>query len=177
MPTDILNSFKKDPPWAGVEESALAPIPTTTVGVTVTPLTGHADHRGHLTELMTLRDNDHILPIVHVYQVHCTPGSIRGWVYHERQMDRLAFTQGDFSLVLYDLRKESPTYGGVERLDVGLNNPCRVAIPAFVAHLLRNSGEETSSFVNMPTQFYDPANPDKCRLPYPDSLIPFTFDD
>ena len=48
MPTDILNSFKKDPPWAGVEESALAPIPTTTVGVTVTPLTGPRGSKLHI---------------------------------------------------------------------------------------------------------------------------------
>lgn len=172
------DSFEKDPPWDNAKDMASSrPSRETGIaGVTVTPLVRHADQRGHLCELLTLR-HDTEDPIVHVYQVHCAPGSLRGWVYHERQMDRLAYTEGSFTLVLYDLREDSPSHGALVRLEVGRDNPCRVTIPAFVAHLLRNSGAEIASFVNLPTRVYDPADPDKSRLPYPDSRIPFTFDD
>lgn len=170
-----LKDFEKDSPWGSSAEDSPVQKPTQIEGLTVQPLINRSDDRGFLTELLTTRDSD-ILPIVHVYQVHCAPGSIRGWVYHEHQEDRLAYTEGHMTLVLYDLREDSPTHGKLVRLEVGADNPCVVTIPRFVAHLLRNSGDTMTSFVNMPTAAYDPANPDKARLPYPDARIPFTFD-
>ncbi len=114
-------------------------------------------------------------PIVHVYQVHAEPGSIRGWVYHRWQDDRLAYTEGRFRLALYDLRDDSPSFGKLDVRDLGEDNPMTVRIPAFVAHALKNVGSDRACFVNMPTRAYDPAKPDKARLAYPDPRIPFEF--
>ena len=171
-----LSDFKPDAPW-GDNKINLREEKTTSIdGLLVTPLINHGDHRGYLTELLTNRDQE-IEPIVHVYQVHAAPGSIRGWVYHNHQLDRLTFTEGEFSLVLCDIRENSKTHGEILRLDIGKDNPCMVTIPKQVAHLLRNSGNEMACFVNLPTRAFDLSNPDKSRLPYPDSRIPFEFDD
>lgn len=175
--TLTLQDFVQDAPWDFAGDAAPEPRETSIAGVMVTPLENHADKRGYLTELITERSSPLPEPVVHVYQVHCAPGSIRGWVYHERQKDRLAYTEGHFTLVLYDLRPDSPTHGTLLRLELGEANPARVVIPERVAHLLRNSGDRMASFVNMPTRVYDLADPDKARLPYPDPRIPFTFDD
>jgi len=143
-------------------------------GVTFHRLVQRRDDRGYLTELLTMRDNPEE-PIVHVYQVHAEPGSIRGWVYHRWQEDRLTFTEGQFRLALYDLREGSPSFRNLEVLDVGAENPARVTIPPHVVHALKNIGPGRACFVNFPTRAYDPANPDKARLPFPDPRIPFEF--
>ena len=166
--------FRDDPAWVPNKGSEWASRPGTISGVLFRPLNQMKDDRGFLTELLTTREGlaD---PIVHVYQVHAEPGAIRGWVYHKRQEDRLAYAEGHFQLALYDLREDSDTFRQLEVFDVGENNPCMITIPRYVAHALKNVGTERCCFVNLPTRAYDPANPDKSRLPYPDPRIPFEF--
>ncbi|MFQ6546679.1 dTDP-4-dehydrorhamnose 3,5-epimerase family protein [Aestuariibius sp. 2305UL40-4] len=171
-----LDNFKPDEPWIPEKTDTAAHDGQLIDGVTITPIKVYGDHRGELVELLTLRDaHPDEEPIVHVYRVTAVPGSIRGWVYHERQADRLAYTQGHFRIVLYDIRKGSPTEGMINVLELGEDNPARLRIPAFVVHAVQNRGE-TASFVNLPTSIYDPAMPDKCRLKYPDPSVPYEFD-
>jgi dTDP-4-dehydrorhamnose 3,5-epimerase len=144
-------------------------------GVTVTPQIVNSDPRGSLIELLTTRDGT-IEPIVHVYQVTALPGSIRAWVYHRRQFDRLAFGNGRFEVVLYDIRPGSPTINRLAVFTLGSEQPARLRIPPLVIHGVMNIGSETATFVNMPTLAYDPSEPDKCRLAEDDPRIPYKFD-
>lgn len=145
-------------------------------GVRLQSLIAHRDDRGHLIELLTAGpDLDE--PIVHVYHVFAEPGSVRAWVYHRHQFDRLAFTAGTFKVVLFDLREDSATYGLLNELELGEHNPCRLTIPPFVVHGVMNVGDGMSSFINMPTRAYDRAAPDKSRLPNGHPGIPYTFPD
>lgn len=144
-------------------------------GVTLTPLTSRADGRGALTELMTTRDGV-IEPIVHVYLVEAKARSVRAWVYHRFQYDRLAYTHGRFQIVLYDIREKSPTFNKLSSYIIGKERPVLLRIPPFVVHGVKNIGDADASFVNMPTKAYDPKNPDKSRLPIDDPRIPFSFD-
>src|SRR5690242_15996021 len=57
-------------------------------GVVLERLAPNTDDRGALVELLTTRDGA-IEPIVHVYQVIAGPRSLRSWVYHKWQHDRL----------------------------------------------------------------------------------------
>lgn len=171
-----LDDFIDDTPW---QEStpALQPIiiPDQIEGVELRRLVTHGDGRGDLTVLFSR----HYVPEAtapHVYLVNATAGSLRAWVYHRRQSDRLAFLNGTFRVVLYDLRPESPTKGGLNVLDVGADNPVQVTIPPFVAHAVQNRGSESAFFVNMPTNHYDPANPDKARIRKDHPGIPYSFD-
>ena len=144
-------------------------------GVQITPLLSATDHRGTLTELLTKRDNA-IEEVVHVYQVHAKPDSRRAWIYHLHHSDRLAFTSGDFRIVLYDLRVKSPTYGVMNVLVGGIQQPLLLVIPPCVVHGVHNRGRGDSSYINMPTKFWDPLKPDKSRLHEKDPRIPFNFD-
>ena len=144
-------------------------------GVTASTLTPHADERGRLCELLTTREGP-IEPIVHVYQVAAAPGSIRAWIYHRLQYDRLAYTNGSFEVVLYDLRPNSPTLNRLNVFRLGQAQPCLLRIPPYVVHGVRNVGRDWAFFVNMPTQVYRNETPDKCRLRYGDPRIPYTFE-
>ena len=144
-------------------------------GVSVTPLSVNSDDRGALSELLTTRDGP-IEPIVHIYQVTALAGSIRAWVYHEHQADRLAFCNGQFEIALYDVRPGSPTINQLAVFRLGREQPALLRIPPRVVHGVCNIGKETSTFVNMPTRAYDHHAPDKCRLSYDDPRIPYRFD-
>jgi dTDP-4-dehydrorhamnose 3,5-epimerase len=171
-----LANFEPDVPCPRpVAETEGALSASTIEGVTVSSLAPHSDSRGSLCELLTTRDGP-IEPIVHVYQVTALSGSIRAWVYHRRQDDRLAFVNGHFRVVLYDIRPNSPTFNLLNVFMLGCERPALLSIPSLVIHGVQNIGDSTSAFLNMPTRAYDPCLPDKCRLPVGDPRIPFSFD-
>jgi len=171
-----LDDFESDRPWPadGAMTDGVAG-DGWIEGVTLSPLIAHSDARGSLCELLTTRDGT-IEPIVHVYQVVALSGSIRAWVYHRRQYDRLAFANGHFRIVLYDIRPDSRTLNLLNVVILGGEQPGLLRFPPFVVHGVQNIGSTTSMFVNMPTRAYDPADPDKSRLPENDPRIPFNFD-
>jgi dTDP-4-dehydrorhamnose 3,5-epimerase len=143
-------------------------------GVVVELLNTGRDGRGMLHELLTIRDGE-IDPIVHVYEVVAKPGSIRAWVYHRWQSDRLCCTNGHLRWVLYDVRPGSPTYGRLNVLEVGDDLRCRLTIPPYVIHGVKNCGDQIATFVNCPTNVYRHDKPDKCRLPNGHPGIPYVF--
>jgi dTDP-4-dehydrorhamnose 3,5-epimerase len=174
-----LDDFVPDrplPPAHAAPEPDAPDVPGAIVGVSATPLVANSDERGWLFELLTTRDGG-VEPIVHIYQVFAVPGSIRAWIYHRHQFDRLAFTQGQFEVALYDIRPDSPTANRVNFFAVGAAQPCLIRIPPFVVHGVRNAGPEESAFVNMPTKAYDRNAPDKARILFDDSRVPFVFDE
>jgi len=144
-------------------------------GLVVVPLASSDDDRGSLFELLTTRDAA-IEPIVHVYQVLSGPRSIRAWVYHRHQFDRLAFTMGSFEIALYDARPESPTARRLNVFVLGAARPALLRIPPYVVHGVHNTSSEMASFVNLPTRAYRHDTPDKQRLPYGDPRVPHRFD-
>jgi dTDP-4-dehydrorhamnose 3,5-epimerase len=171
-----LDDFKDDqpfvPPAAAQKTDRSKDI---IAGVELIPLSRNTDKRGELVEL-SIFDQERE-PLVHVYQVFAAPGSVRAWVYHKRQFDRLAYTMGEFEVVLFDLRPDSDTYLMLNVFHLGTANSAVLRIPPFVAHGVKNSGKEWASFVNMPTRRYDAAHPDKSRITKDDPRIPYTFDE
>ena len=177
-PPDLdLSDFQPDAPRphiAVVPETACEP--GVIHGVVTRALAAHTDPRGSLCELLTTRDGP-IEPIVHAYQVTAEAGSVRAWVYHRRQVDRLAFTQGRFRVVLCDIRPDSPTRNMLNVFVLGRERPTLLRIPPYVIHGVQNIGSEAATFVNMPTMPYRADEPDKCRLDPGDRRIPFSFDE
>jgi dTDP-4-dehydrorhamnose 3,5-epimerase len=172
-----LDDFVDDVPWAE-QNPALAevPIPDQIEGVRLRRLVTHGDGRGDLTVLLSTQYADfHPLP-PHIYLVGAAPGSVRAWVYHKHQDDRLGFTEGNLRVVLYDIRPGSVTFGKLNVIDVGAANRLQVSIPAKVVHGVQNRGAEWARFVNMPTKAYDPAHPDKSRVRPDHPGIPYRFE-
>lgn len=175
-PIVALADFVDDRPWTPAEpEFAEIRIKDQIEGVRLHRLTANVDGRGNLAVLMSDRFGpDQTTP--HVYLVTAAARSVRAWVYHKRQTDRLAYTMGHLRIVLYDLRPDSPTYGVLNVIDAGADNKLQLTIPPFVVHAVQNPTDEDTIFVNMPTRAYDPANPDKSRLPVDHPGIPYRFE-
>lgn len=122
-----LAEFVADSPW--VEQRPLLEevrIDKQVEGV-FNRLVTYQDERGDLTVLFS-ELHETIAPIPHVYLVTAAPGSIRAWVYHKRQTDCLAFTNGVMRIVLYDLRTSSRTYGVLNVIDAGASNKVLLTI-------------------------------------------------
>lgn len=159
-----IEAYLKDPSWPDVPKPDRIFLAGELIdGVIVEPILPNTDMRGSLYELLTTRDES-IEPIVHSYAVLAEAGSTRDLVYHAKQTDRLHFVQGKFRIILMDIRKESPTFGGKIRFETGVKTPYRVHIPPFVAHAVRNIGNEAALFINMPTRPFLRKDPDKFRL-------------
>lgn len=170
-----LEDFVDDQPWS--EDTPLlhdVSIESQIADVRIQRLKTHADRRGDLTVLFSDL-NEPVLHAPHVYLVTAEPGSVRAWVYHKRQSDRLAFLSGSMRIVLYDLRPDSPTYQQLNVIDAGADNKILLTIPPFVVHGVQNRGTEAATFINMPTRAYDPARPDKSRVPHGHPGMPFIF--
>lgn len=171
-----LNDFVADSPMPPAGPGATQEAtPAFIDGITATPLIWNTYDGGSLTELLTTRDGP-IEPIVHVYQVRAAPGSIRAWVYHHHQFDRLAFTTGLFEIACYDLRPNSRTANRLNLFKLGTHEPCLLRIPPCVVHGVRNASTEWATFINMPTKAYHRNAPDKARLLYGDVRIPYAFE-
>jgi dTDP-4-dehydrorhamnose 3,5-epimerase len=177
MPDDklsILDRFVQDKPYANSAGPRRAKLPSPIDGVVLEAIEIASDERGSLLELLSQRNGEH-QEIVHTYLVTPKPGSVRGWVLHKKQKDRLVYVDGVLDVLLYDVRPDSPTFGVGQHIKTTAEQPIYLEIPELVAHCVANFGTKDATFVNLPTKVYDLGDPDKHRLAYPSEHIPFDF--
>lgn len=124
-------------------------------GVVVMSLAAHADDRGWLVELFRrdeLTAND--VPAM-AYVSQTEPGATRGPHEHAEQTDLFAFLgDGRWRLFFWDVRADSPTWGRRQRIDVGVGQRLRVAVPPGVVHAYRNTGTEPAWVFNAANRLY-----------------------
>jgi glutamate dehydrogenase (NAD(P)+) len=81
--------------------------------------------------------------------------------------------------ISWSIDRVAKTYrskGSLNVIDAGEANKLQLTIPPFVVHAVQNPTDEDAIFVNMPTRAYDPAHPDKSRLPKDHPGIPYRFE-
>ena len=143
-------------------------------GVELKPLVRHADDRGYLAEL--LRSDEPIFSGFGQANVTLTyPGVVKAWHYHKQQDDLWACVSGMIRAGMYDLREGSPTFGEVQEVYMGDQNPVLLKIPLGVAHgykVVDNGPAILLYFVTLP---YDREHPDEYRIPWDSPDIPFDW--
>jgi dTDP-4-dehydrorhamnose 3,5-epimerase len=91
-------------------------------------------------------------------------GHIKGLHYHLRQEDIWFFPPpSKAKIVLFDVRKSSPTFGKTQVLVAGSGNDLLVRIPEGVAHGYRPL-TNPCSLLYWVTEAFDPADPDELRI-------------
>jgi dTDP-4-dehydrorhamnose 3,5-epimerase len=139
-------------------------------GVKIEPLQVYPDDRGFFTELARLGKGlaakmvpDGVCKI----QVSLTltyPGTIKAIHYHSEQTDLWAPISGMVQVFLYDLRRNSSTFGAMNTIFSGRFQPWEILIPPGVAHGYKALGAEPIQLVYFTDRHYNPA--DELRLPY-----------
>ena len=135
------------------------------------PIT-HLDHRGALFEIY---DGDPATwpdPVVYAYQTSVLPGQIKGWARHEVKKDRYTITAGELLVLLHDPRPDSPTCGVSQSIVLSPRGVRQLVIPVEVWHMIINLRAEEAQLINLPTEPYHHANPDRILLPWDTDEIP-----
>lgn len=124
-------------------------------GVIVRPLKRFEDARGWLIEIYREDELDPACHPVMAYVSQTFPAVVRGPHEHREQTDCFAFLgPGDFALLLWDARPDSPTYGNKQVLLVGATNRTMVTVPPGVVHAYRNVGKTPGWVFNAPNRLY-----------------------
>lgn len=104
------------------------------------------------------------------------PNVIKAFHYHEKQDDLWFFPSGNTQVVLYDLRKNSPTNGETDVYYMGEENPILLLIPRGVAHGYRVLGEKPAVIIYFTTSSYNAKDPDEKRIPWNSPIISFNWE-
>lgn len=119
------------------------------------------------------------LPIVQVHVTSTQPDRVRAWGLHQRSTDRLFAVSGLLSIVVYDGRLDSPTFGICNEFRTSERNPGLLVIPPCLYHGWKNIGTSEAWVINMPSAEYHHDSPDALDLPYdsPDAgeIVPFRW--
>jgi dTDP-4-dehydrorhamnose 3,5-epimerase len=143
-------------------------------GVETKKLVWHEDFRGAVAEI--LRNDDAMFEkFGQVYVTTCNPGIAKAWHYHENHAEYFSCAKGVLKLVLYDAREDSPTRGVVQEFIISRKNPLIIKVPPYVYHGFECGSDEELIVVNVKTEPFNPAHPDKVRIPYNDSSIPYKW--
>ncbi len=132
------------------------------------------DERGRLMEILR-SDEDLFSKFGQVYLTVGYPGVIKGWHYHKVQVDNFACVGGMMQLVLYDARKDSPTFKEVNEFFMGQHNPVLVQIPPYVYHGFRALGTQEGLMINVSSEVYRYKEPDEFRVPPHSKEIPYDW--
>jgi len=114
----------------------------------------YTDERGYLAETFRsdeLGENDiPAMSYVSATKAHVT----RGPHEHKYQTDNFSFLFGKVKVVLWDARKESPSYGTKQVLICGTENPIGLIVPPGVVHAYQNQSDEDVLIINSPNRLY-----------------------
>ena len=143
-------------------------------GVEIKKLRLIPDERGFLMEI--LRNDDKIFKkFGQIYITVAYPGVVKGWHYHKKQWDHFVVIKGMAKVVLYDNRKDSPTYGQIQEFFMGELNRILISIPPMVVHGMKGIGTEPAYLLNIPTEVYNYENPDEYRIHPHNNDIPYDW--
>lgn len=134
-------------------------------GVVIKELKPILDERGYLQECFR-SDWPTFEKFGQAYITAAFPNVVKAWHYHKIQTDNLVCIKGNAKLVLYDDRKDSPTYKKINELFFGEKSPRLVTIPPYIWHGFKAIGNKMIIVLNCPTELYNYDEPDEYRLPY-----------
>jgi len=125
-------------------------------GVVIKQLHKFPDRRGFLCETFRLDELPPDLRPVMSYVSYTEPGVARGPHEHLEQTDIFSFIgPGNFSLKLWDNRKDSHTEGKYMEIIAGEDNPVTVVIPPGIVHGYKNISPKIRGMVlNFPDKLY-----------------------
>ncbi|OPY36128.1 MAG: dTDP-4-dehydrorhamnose 3,5-epimerase [Methanoregula sp. PtaU1.Bin051] len=125
-------------------------------GVDIIPLKTIMDERGYVRHMMKCTD-PYFRTFGEIYFSVIFPGAIKAWHVHRRMELNYAVISGNIKLVLYDARKDSPTYRELQEIFLGENNYVLVKIPPEVVNGFKAIGNEKAIVANCSTVPHDPS--------------------
>jgi len=133
------------------------------------------DERGRLSEILRSDDKEFFSQFGQIYMTTAYPGAVKAWHFHKKQYDNFTVVHGMMKVVLYDGRKNSPTFDEVNEFFMGTHNPMLLQIPPMVMHGFKCISETEAVVVNVPTEVYKYDDPDEFRVDPHNNDIPYEW--
>jgi dTDP-4-dehydrorhamnose 3,5-epimerase len=124
-------------------------------GVKIIPLRQVVDERGKIMHMMKATD-PHFIKFGEIYFSCAWPGTIKAWHVHKSMTINNAVMSGRAKLVMYDLRKDSPTKGELQEVFFGEDNYVLVQMPPGIANGYKAYGDKMVILANCATEPHDP---------------------
>jgi len=140
--------------------------PPTIAGVILKDLPVNLDGRGDVIELWSKPwvDAEGFAYPEHVYQSATDYGVTKCWHLHNRHTDQFTVTRGKLQVTLVDIRVDSPTFGHVNPIFLGIQRPRLIKIPPMIMHGWKALSAPEVIVVNLQSHVYDPA--DEFKFPW-----------
>ncbi|HXM94071.1 MAG TPA: dTDP-4-dehydrorhamnose 3,5-epimerase family protein [Candidatus Dormibacteraeota bacterium] len=149
-------------------------------GVRIESLQVYPDDRGFFMELARLGKGlaTQMVPEgdrrIQVSFTLTYPGTIKGIHYHSEQTDLWVPVFGMVQVFLYDLRRNSKTFGLINTIYVGKFRPWEILIPPGVGHGYKALGVEPIQLLYFTDRHYNPA--DELRIAYNDPAVAYDWE-
>ena len=142
-------------------------------GIILTPLKQIFDERGKVMHM--LREDSPIFSRFGEIYFSCShPGAVKAWHLHKELTLNYAVIHGQIKFVLYDERKDSPTFGEVQELFISPENYYLVTVPPGIWNGFKSIGNLTSILANCATLPH--SQNEIIRRPANDKKIPYKWD-
>ncbi len=132
-------------------------------GVIIQPLKQIEDERGKVMHMLR-KDSELFLGFGEVYfsLIHC--GKIKAWKKHHKMTQHFAVPVGKVKIVIYDERKDSPTYKEIQEVELGEGNYSLIRIPPLLWYGLQGISPDTSLVANCANLPHDPQEAENLGL-------------
>lgn len=139
-------------------------------GVVIKELKQIPDERGKIMHMLR-RDDENFEQFGEIYFSVVYPGVIKAWHLHKKMTLNYAVISGMIKLVLFDGRKDSPTFKEIQEIFIGEDNYLLVKIPFGVTNGFKGIGTKPAIVANCATLAHDPdeivrIDPLKNDIPY-----------
>jgi dTDP-4-dehydrorhamnose 3,5-epimerase len=154
--------------------------PDLIAGVQIEPLAVHPDDRGFFMEVgrlgkgLAAKMTPEGARQIQVSFTLTYPGTIKAIHYHAEQTDLWTPVGGMVQVFLYDLRRNSKTFGAINTIYVGRFRPWQILIPPGVGHGYKALGVEPIQLLYFTDRHYNPA--DELRIAYNDANIAYDWE-
>ena len=124
-------------------------------GVIITEKKQIFDERGKVMHMIKSSD-DEFSKFGEIYFSCINPNVIKAWHIHKKMTLNYIVVYGQIKFVLFDSRKESPTYGEIMELFLGPENYKLVTVPPNIWNGFKGLGNSTSIVANCSDFEHDP---------------------
>jgi dTDP-4-dehydrorhamnose 3,5-epimerase len=126
-------------------------------GVSLRLLNIFKDQRGQVMHMLR-SDSKEFEGFGEVYFSKTNPKIIKGWKQHLKKNQLLTVPIGQVKFVLFDQRKNSPTYGDINEIIIGEDNYGLLRIPHSIIYAFQTISNKESLIVNFTDQPHSETN-------------------
>ena len=142
-------------------------------GISIVKLNQISDSKGSVLHMIKLSSPE-FKNFGECYLSEINYNSIKGWKLHSKQTQNISVPSGKIKMVLYDYRKESPSFNNLIELNLGRqDNYLRITIPPGVIYGFKGLSSPNALLVNCTDIEHDPN--ESVTLSIDDNKVPFIW--